>query len=58
MGILLSPRQGSALSVVSFPYSRSSERLTFREGVAGRNIPQRWEAESRRIAAREEAYSR
>jgi hypothetical protein len=29
-----------------------------RTGVAGRNIPQRWEAESRRIEAREEAYSR
>jgi hypothetical protein len=28
------------------------------EGVAGGNIPQRWEAESRRIEAREEAYSR
>jgi type III restriction enzyme len=35
-----------------------SVRPTLREGVAGRNIPQRWEAESRRIEAREEAYSR
>jgi len=30
----------------------------FWKGVAGRNSPQRWEAENRRIEAREEAYSR
>ncbi len=30
----------------------------FREGVAGRNGPQRWEAENRRIEAREETCSR
>ena len=58
MGIPLSPRQGSALSEVWFPYSRATVRRTFREGVAGRNGPQRWEAESRRIEVREDAYSR
>jgi hypothetical protein len=39
IGEALARREGSALRNVWLPYSRSSERLNFRVGVAGRNGP-------------------
>ena len=41
MGRPLAPRQGSALSEAWFPYSCASAHMTYREGVAGRNVPLR-----------------
>ena len=41
-----------------FPYARASARRLIREGVAGRNVPQRWVAQdAHAAAAREEASS-
>ena len=58
MGIPL--RRARAAPSARFGYLiRARQRAPdFREGVAGRNGPQRWEAESRRIEVREDAYSR
>ncbi len=50
IGETLAPREGSALRKAWFPYSRSSERMNYRVGVAGRNRPA-WEGDGGRKAA-------
>jgi hypothetical protein len=53
----LAPRQGSALSEVWFPYACASAHMTSREGVAGRNGPQRWGRKTQSGCSREEPSS-
>ena len=53
MGRPLAPRQGAALSGSVYLAGRGAQEIAFqniREGVAGRNGPQRWAAEDAQAA--------